>query len=285
MNSRISIAGYSFHGALAEGTLNVYSYFETCRYRYHLDTADLWCGLLGNDPDVYLQRETLLKVKAEMQERGLELVNYHADGCHIWEDDPEARRRHRILADRHIAAAELLGARTVRIDAGGRERHWTGEQFELIAGTYKAWARRAQDRGYKIGPETHWGAENHVDNMLKLAGAVDEPAYGILLHMGKEVDGPAEDYDKALAPLAVHTHIDQRTTENRAESALRILADCGYRGALGVEHHSGRNEAAEVAAQLELVRRAVSHVSLNAASAGHDGNPLLDSEDERSANV
>jgi sugar phosphate isomerase/epimerase len=270
---KISIAGYSFHGALADGTMDVYGYLESCRYRYQVDTADLWCGVLGRDPEMYLQRENLLKVKAAMQERGLELVNYHADGCHIWEDDPAARERMRALAERHIGAAELLGAKTVRIDAGSRERNWTAEQFDLIVRTYREWARRARDNGYKTGPETHWGPENHVDNMLKLAAAVDSPAYGILLHMGKDVDGTPDDYDRALAPLAMHTHIDQKTTESRIDSALRILADSGYQGCLGVEHHSAKNELAEVAAQLSLVRRAVARAATGAGSRSSAGKP------------
>jgi len=277
----ISIAGYSFHGALADGTLNLYGYLESCRYRYQLDTADLWSGLLGNDPEQYLQRDNLLKVKAALTERGLALVNYHADGCHIWEDDPAVRARFRALAERQIAAAELLGATTVRIDAGGRTRHWTEEQLDLIAKTYREWSRRAHDHGYAIGPETHWGPENHADCMLALAKAVDAPGFGILLHMGKDVDGSPEDYDRALAPLAVHTHIDQRTTYSRVDSALRILRDAGYGGCLGVEHHSARNEYAEVAAQLALVRRAVAALAAEPRPAVQAGNPLLGGDDER----
>lgn len=279
--NRISIAGYSFHGALAEGTINLYGYLESCRYRYQLDTADIWSGLLGNDPEQYLQRQNLLQVKAALAERGLTLVNYHADGCHIWEDDPAVRARQRALADRHIAAAEFLGAQTVRIDAGGRSRHWTNAEFELIVQTYREWARRAHDQGYTIGPETHWGPENHVDCMLALAEAVATPGYGILLHLGKEVDGAADDYDRALAPLAVHTHIDQTTTYHRLEAALRILRAAGYRGCLGVEHHSARNEYAEVAAQLALVRRGAALLAAEPGPAAAAGNPLLDGADVR----
>jgi sugar phosphate isomerase/epimerase len=277
----ISIAGYSFHGALAAGSIDLYGYLESCRYRYQLDTADIWTGLLGNDPEQYLQRDHLLKVKAGLTERGLTLVNYHADGCHIWEDDPAVRARQRALADRHIAAAELLDAKTIRIDAGGRTRHWTEPQLDVIAATYREWAQRAADHGYAIGPETHWGPENHVDGMLQLAQAVNSPGYGILLHMGKDVDGAPDDYDRALAPLAVHTHIDQTTSYTRIESALRILRDAGYRGCLGVEHHSARNEYAEVAAQLALVRRGVTLLAAEPQPAAPAGNPLLGGDDVR----
>lgn len=254
---QISIAGYSFHGALAAGVMDVFGYLETCRYRYQLDTADLWSGVLGSDPDRYLQPEFLGKVRQAMAERGLTLVNYHADGCHIWEDDPAARERNAALAKRHMNAAEFLGARTVRIDAGGRERTWTPQQFDHIVAIYQAWAKHAHEHGYRIGPETHWGPENHADNMLALGKAVDHPGFGILLHMGKELDVTAEEYDRSLAPLAVHTHLDARTCATRIDNALQILRAAGYRGCLGVEHHSARHEHAEVAVQLALVRRAL----------------------------
>ena len=278
---RISIAGYSFHGALADGTMDVFGYFESCRYRYHLDTADLWCGVLGCDPEVYLQPAFLTRVRDAMRARGLALVNYHADGCHIWEDDPAVRARQAALAGRHLQAAEFLGAETVRIDAGGRDRNWTPEQFDLISKTFRKWAQRAHDRGYAIGPETHWGAENYPDNILALARAVDSPAFGILLHMGKDVAGTPDDYDRQLAPLAIHTHVDARTTYERIDSALRILREAGYRGSLGVEHHSGKNELTEVEAQLALVRRAAAALAAEAPAAPAGGNPLLDPRNER----
>lgn len=272
---QISIAGFSFHGALAEGTMDVFGYLESCRYRYQLDTADLWCGVLGKDPDQYLRREFLQQVKDAMEERGLALVNYHADGCHVWEEEADWRTNAKLLAERHLDAAEFLGARTVRIDTGGRDRHWSGEAFEFIARRYREWAQRAHDRGYRIGPETHWGTDVHADNHVQLAQAVDHPGYGILFHMGKDVDGDPDAYDEALAPLAAHTHLDQKTCENRLAKALGYLVAAGYQGCLGVEHHSAKNELAEVAAQLGAVRREVGRLALDGVRPGPVVNPLL----------
>jgi hypothetical protein len=120
--------------------------------------------------------------------------------------------------------------------------------------------------------------------MLKLHSAVDSPAYGILLHMGKDTWTSPDDYDRALAPIAVHTHIDQRTCYERVGSALGILLECGYTGCLGIEHHSGKNELAEVEAQFGLLRRAISHVR-SGELGSYTGNPLLDPKNERSHNV
>lgn len=279
----ISIASFSFHGALAQGVFDVFTYLEACRYRYHLDTADIWNGLLGPDVEVQLDEDRLKKVRQAMNERDLVCVNYHADGCHPWEPEPEVRARHAALAERHLRAAELLGAQTVRIDTGGGGRYWSDEEFDYIAKAFQGFAKRAHDGGYLVGPETHWGTTNYPDNMLKLHAAVDSPAYGILLHLGKDTWTSPSDYDRALAPIAIHTHIDQKTTYERLDDALAILLESGYQGALGVEHHSGKNELAEVETQLGLVRRALSQARSGRAD-GYKGNPLLDPKNEKSHN-
>ncbi len=283
MNHRpldISIASFTFHGALTEGIFDIFTYLEACRYRYHLNTADIWNGLLGRDVEVQLDEARLKKVRTAMDERGLVCVNYHADGCHPWEDTAEQRQHNRALAERHLRAAELLGACTVRIDTGGRDRHWTAEQFDFIADTFRAFAKRAGDGGYKVGPETHWGATNYPDNMLKLHAAIASPHYGILLHMGKDTWTSPDDYDRALAPIAIHTHVDQRTCQTRCEQAITALLDAGYTGALGIEHHSGKNELAEVEAQIGQARRALA--LLTQGRPGHyKGNALLHPRDEQ----
>lgn len=280
---KLSIASFSFHGAVGNKTVDVFGYLEACRYRYHLDTADIWNGLLGDDVEMQLDEGRLRAVRQAMDDRDLVCVNYHADGCHPWEDDAETRAQHRKLADRHLKAAEILGAKTVRIDTGGRRREWSPEEFDYIAQTFREFAALASDKGFKIGPETHWGATNYPDNMLKLHAAVNHPAYGILLHLGKDTWTSPDDYDRALAPIAIHTHVDQKTCYERIDSALAILADAGYRGALGVEHHSGKNEFSEVEVQIGLVWRALAHAR-EGRSAGYQGNPLLNPADEAAHN-
>ena len=279
----ISIASFSFHGAVANGTVDIFTYLEACRYRYHLNTADIWNGLLGSDVEVQLDEDRLKKVRQAMDERNLVCANYHADGCHPWEPDPEVRAKHRALADRHLKAAEILGAKTVRIDTGGADRHWSAEEFDFITKSFQEFCAFAQNAGFKVGPETHWGTTNFPDNMLQLFDAVNHPAYGILLHLGKDTWTSPDEYDRALAPIAIHTHVDQRTCYERIDSALNILIDAGYQGCLGVEHHSGKNEFAEVEAQIGLVRRAISHIR-SGRPEGYRGNPLLTPENESAHN-
>ncbi len=265
MNS-ISIASYAFHGLKAAGMIDVFGYLETCRYRYGLCTADIWNGLISDNPEFYLNDDFLKKLRAALDERELTLVNYHADGCHIWEDSPDGRAVHHALALRHLHAAEVLGAKTVRIDAGGKGNVWTSEQLDTITKGFGEYCRIAGDAGFRVGPESHWGPELVPDNMEAVARSVNHPAFGILIHLGHWENAPAEEGDRRLAPWAMHTHLDQKTTETRLESAMKILLDAGYTGAWGVEHHTGKHEYAEVAVQLAAVRRAVSRLKAQAGS-------------------
>ena len=91
--------------------------------------------------------------------------------------------------------------------------------------------------------------------MAKVYHAVDHPAYGILLHIGHWVPGREDEGDRLAAPWTMHTHVDARITATCLEPRMAVLRDAGYTGYWGVEHHSGKNEYAEVAWQLAEVRR------------------------------
>lgn len=244
---KISIASYAFYGLLREGKIDLFGYLESCKYRYQVRTADIWNGMLLNTEDDYLA-----KVKGALHERELTLANLCVDGAHIWEDDPDVRERHYQNALASLHAAEVLGAETIRIDAGVREDVFTDEQFDWIVKRFGEYAQRAYDNGYKVGPENHWGAEVIPENMKRICEAVDHPAFGVLLHFrGNEGDA-------VMAPWAMHTHVSWEITESCLEESMSMLRDAGYDGHWGVEHHSGQNEYTEVAIQVARVRDVLS---------------------------
>ncbi|MCS6775883.1 MAG: TIM barrel protein [Chloroherpetonaceae bacterium] len=278
----ISIASYSFHGLLAEGRIDVFGYLESCRFRYGLRAADLWNGLVGTTDTTFLK-----KVRQAVEERDMVVVNYHVDGVHLWEDDPDARQHNYTRALEHLRAAEILGARTIRFDTGGRLEPVSDEQFDYLVARYREYANIAAGFGARIGPENHWGLSLIADNMERIARAVDHPAYGVLLHLGHWEDGDELGGDRRLAPWAMHTHIDARTTRTRLVEHLQILIDAGYTGYWGVEHHSAQNEYAEVACQLAEVQRVLARrqweahrAELQAPDLSQAGNPLLTAEQE-----
>lgn len=247
---KISIAGYSFHGLYAEGKMDAFGYLETVKYRYGVDVADFWNGNIGTTDADYVR-----KVREAVEAREMCVVNYHADGCHLWDADPERRAANRALALEHLRVAEQLGAKTVRIDTGGELLPISEEQLEVIAALYREYCERAQGFGAKLGPENHWGLSLIADNMEKIARAVDHPAYGILLHLGHWEDGDELGGDRRMAPFACHTHVDARITTTALREHMEVLVAAGYKGYWGVEHHSAKNEYHEVAFQLAAVRR------------------------------
>lgn len=247
---KISIASFAFHGLLWSGKMDVFGYLESCKYRYRLDAADIWNGMLPTtDP------EFITKVREAMDEKEMVLANLCVDGAHVWDPDPAEREKLYQNALGHLRAAVILGAQTVRLDVGVREPEISAEAFDYIVMRYKEYAAFAADHGFKVGPETHWGASLFLENQLKLRAAVDSPAYGLLLHIGHWDAGDEATNDAAVADFTMHTHVDARITRACLEARMQILQDANYQGYWGVEHHSGKNEYAEVMWQLSEVQR------------------------------
>jgi len=132
--------------------MDAFGYLESCRYRYGLDAADFWNGLIGT-----VEPDTILKVRQAVDEREMQVVNYHVDGVHLWEDDPEARERNHAKAREHLRVAAALGAKTVRFDTGGKLLPLTDEQFDLLATRYREYCGFAADNGTRNGPENPCG--------------------------------------------------------------------------------------------------------------------------------
>ena len=252
---KVSVVSYAFHGLKAEGMMDVFGYLESCKFRYRLDVADIWNGTLGSTEEDYVR-----KVRRTLDEREMPLVNLCVDRAHLWDPDPAQRERLHQNALAHLRAAEILGARTVRIDMGGRDGAMTQEQFDLVVERYREYARRAGDSGFMVGPENHFGPALVIENMERVYRAVDHPAFGVLLHVGHWEGIEEAEGDRRCAPWTMHTHVDARITAACLEERMRILLDAGYEGYWGVEHHSGKNEYHEVAWQLAEVQRVLARL-------------------------
>lgn len=228
----ISICSYTFHQMTRTGIMDTFGYLEAVKYRYGLNTADLWHGTFAS-----LETDYLTKVKAAVAERGLTIANICIDRAHIWENEADARAANRKNALANIEAAEFLGAQTVRLDAGGTrdERGWTDEQLDLIVPQYREWAQRAYDNGYRIGPENHWGAEMVAENIKQLCEAVDHPGFGLLLHVGRWHGADPDAGDALVAPWTMHTHFPTGISDESLEKMVDALYATNYQGCYSVE--------------------------------------------------
>ncbi|MGD6848799.1 sugar phosphate isomerase/epimerase [Rossellomorea aquimaris] len=256
-----SIASYSFNGLIKQGKMDVFGYLESVKYRYHLNSADIWNMMLTSFDEDYLK-----KIKEAMDEKEMDLANLCVDCAEVWDPDKEAREKWYQNALGNLRAAEILGARTVRIDMGGRDLEMTDEQFEYTVKRYQEYAKIAHDCGFMVGPENHWGASRVPENIRKVYEAVDHPSFGILLHFDNwDVD--KENGDRLCAKYAFHTHLAAWVIPD-CEDKLKILQDIGYQGYLGIEHHSGKNEYSQVEWQLATARNTWRNMRLNRIEEG-----------------
>jgi hypothetical protein len=95
----VSVLSYSFRGLMQEGKMDIFGFMETCKYRYHLNAADLWSGFIPNTDDDYLK-----KVKDGLDERELIVPNIAVDGAQVWEDAPEKGGGRESLGTRRLLA-------------------------------------------------------------------------------------------------------------------------------------------------------------------------------------
>jgi sugar phosphate isomerase/epimerase len=256
---RISTLSYSFHGLVDAGMMDIFHFFESCRFRYGLDSADLWNGMFTSTDDEFID-----KVQSALAERRLVVPNIAVDGAHIMPSGNDDPAQLRSMQDRYMQIAKRLGVGFVRFDAGpympeGRQEAdgWTAQEFDYIVKRYQELAVFAYDNGFKVGAENHWGPERSWPNMEKLIKAVAHPGFGICMHFGGWLGTREENLatEKAAAPYVFHTHIPWDCCEAPdLPQRLKVLKDANYPGYYSVEHHSAKNEYEQVAIQLEKVK-------------------------------
>ena len=204
-------------------------------------------------------------VRQQLDERGLTLVNLCCDWAALWGDNAKETEEQDAMAEKCLRAAEILGAKTIRLDAGVKESVFSDEQFETVVKKYEKYCARVAEFGASLGTENHWGATTNAVELRKLLGAVSAKNFGILLHLGnwRETEGVSKEditddahiaLNTEFAPRAFHTHVSFEICE-QAERQLLPVDAAGYNGAWSVESHKGTNEFNNVAFQLAQVKR------------------------------
>jgi sugar phosphate isomerase/epimerase len=266
---KLSVLSYSFNSLVSRGMQDIFGYFETCKYRYNLDAADLWGGHLKDfreryDKGTYIPFEDawIAKVKEALNERQLFIPNLTADGCHVITFDPARTELQYKNALEHLRLAKELRIGFVRFDTGpsftmpnGRS-DWTNEEFDFIVKRYKEYAQYAHDNGFKVGAENHMGPSGVWKNLKKLYDAVDHPAFGVCIHIGGYRNATPEEtvqIDKESAKIAVHTHIAMNIINGPLREKMDNLRNAGYQGYYNVEVPS-KDPYQSVAYALDKVR-------------------------------
>jgi sugar phosphate isomerase/epimerase len=264
MAVKASIGGFSFYQLLSEGEMDIFGYLETVKYRYGLDAVDLWNGFFcdRNVPIWTLAGDDYLrKIRKSLDEKQLTVANFAVDRAHLWDPDPEVREQLHRNALAHLRAADILGAKSVRIDTNRGPGMMTEEQFDYTVRRFREYAQLAADYGFTVGPENHTGASLNPYWMKLLAEEIDHPGYGILLHIGRWNEGNKRG-DLMVAPWVNHTHFDARTVvSTQAEETVRLLTNIGYSGYWAVEYNAPLDPYTELGWALGSMKRVLASAS------------------------
>jgi len=253
---RIGICSFSFHRLLAAGKQDIFQYIADCK-TLECTQLDPWNAHLAplKDGDAVLragrnpgQSHHLLsdadeqyvdRVAAAARKAGVPFGTIAVDGAHIYEPDEEVRRANRARAYRWLDVAHKLGARQVRIDAGGPE-DLPDDVFRIIVDGYRDLIDRGKSMGIEILVENHWGPTRAPDNLIKLLDAVE--GLGLLLDMANWSPGKKEEGRRRCARYARATHFKARRWDEHGNeltedmpAAVQAMLDAGYDGCWGIE--------------------------------------------------
>jgi len=260
----VSCLSYSFNGLLRQGMMDIFHFFETCRFRYGLDAADIWNGMFTSTEEDYIN-----KVHRALEERQLVVPNIAVDGPIILTTKSEDPSKRCALQDRYMHIAKQLGAGFVRVDTGPyminrkEEDGWTNQEFDYLVKRYRELSQFAYDNGFRVGAENHWGPERCWIHMEKLIKAIDHPGFGMCLHFGNwKPDSPEtleqdnDIADRSCAKWIYHTHFMWEICDNNEmlQQKMNMLRDAGYQGYYSAEHHSAQNEYNLTGVQINKIR-------------------------------
>ena len=272
---KFRICSFSFHRLLAEGKQDIFKYITDCKelgvaelepWNAHLSVVKDEDAVLeaGSDPEnaaLSAQSDAYLhKVKAAADKAGLPFGCLAVDGAHIYEPSPEARRANRAVAYGWLEVAAWLGARQIRIDAGGPE-DMPDDAFRIIVAGYHDLVARGVAQGTQVLIENHWGPSKIPENLVKIIEAV--PGLGLLFDTHNWAPGTQERGWHTCARYARATHIKTFSFDERGDEAttdipraMQILLDAGYDGPWGIEScPRDSDEYTGVRKAIALIRR------------------------------
>ena len=262
---KISIEGFSFHGLLKDGMMDIFHMLESIKYRYRVDAVGIWNGFIPS-----IEKDYILKIKRALNERGLVLANLAVDGANVCSDNIEKRETQYAYALKYLDVAARLEAKTVRIDWGVPREVLTEAEEDLIVRRYREYCGIAQREGFLLCAENHAGAARNPGLMKKVFEEIAHPSYRILLHVGswycdKEIG------DDMILPYTAHTHVMHKVVEERLLDTLRLFKKHSYDGYVGVEQHGGNREYEFVEWQTAALRRGFAELELESGESGESG--------------
>jgi L-ribulose-5-phosphate 3-epimerase len=245
---RISLAQWSLHRTLRAGELDHLDFARLARDTYDIDAIEYVNTF-------FMDRATDAVYHAEMNRRAADHGVYqHLIMCDREGrlGDPDAAARRQAVENHHkwVDAARALGCAMIRVNADS-EGSWE-EQAALVADGLRALTEYGAATGIDIVVENHGGLSSNGRWLADVMRRVDHPRCGTLPDFGNFRSAAGEDHDRyvgvaelmpfAKAVSAKSHDFDDTGNETQTDyrRMMRIVADAGYTGWVGIEYEGSR---------------------------------------------
>ncbi len=247
----ISLAEWSLHRTLREGTMSNLDFPVVSRKTYGIDAIE-YVNVFFKDK---ARDETYLKeLKSRCDGEGVKSLLIMCDGEGRLGDPDDAARREAVENHyRWVEAAKFLGCHSIRVNASS-EGDWE-TQRSLAADGLRRLTEFGAEHEINVIVENHGGFSSNGKWLSEVMKEVDHERCGTLPDFGNFQTGPDEWYDRykgveelmpfAKAVSAKSRDFDDDGSERHTDYVrmMSIVLDAGYRGYVGVEYEG--NEISE----------------------------------------
>ncbi|MBX3352768.1 MAG: sugar phosphate isomerase/epimerase [Phycisphaeraceae bacterium] len=240
----ISLAQWSYHRAVHSGTMTTMDFPGIALREHGIDAVE-YVSTLFPRKDLAAEAKELRARCDDLRVRSL-LIMVDAEGA-LGDPDRDARARAVENHRKWLEAASALGCHSIRVNA--ESRGTPDEQERLAADGLRALCERAEPFGLDVVVENHWGLSSTAPWLMAVMRRVDHPRVGTLPDFGNFDPKVQDRYDavRAMMPLAravsaKSNDFDPQGNESTTDylHMLRIVADSGYRGRVGIEYEGSR---------------------------------------------
>jgi L-ribulose-5-phosphate 3-epimerase len=232
------------------------------------------------EPLTATHRTYLADLKRHAFRRGIDLIclSVHQD---FVDPDPDYRRREIAHTIKCLEIAHELGIPCLRLNSGRWNTIKSFDDLMKARGVEPIPAGLTEDDGFKwcqdcieqclpkaaeygviMAVENHWGLTRTAEGLLRLAGAITSPWFGVLMDTGNFLEDP---YDKlaAIAPKTVFVQAktypgggEWYTLDLDYRRIAKILRAAGYTGYVSLEMEGKEPAATAVPRSVAMLREA-----------------------------
>jgi sugar phosphate isomerase/epimerase len=255
---RLSIAAYSFRQYLnlKKPTMTLDDFVDFAA-RMDLDAVEPTAYYFPQTTPEYLTR-----LRGKCTRLGLD-VSGTAVGNNFCVSDPAKLKEQIAAVKTWVDHSALLGAKTMRIFAGPKEKSDTEEKARArCVEAIQECCDHAGKRGLYLALENHGGIVTTIEQMLAVVQAVKHDWFGVNWDTGNfHSADPYADLAR-LAPYAVTVQIKteiQRAGQKKEDADLKkkidILRAAGYRGYVALEYEAAEDPKTAIPRHIETLKK------------------------------